>query len=304
MALPALHFLLGSGLAVEVALPDVPNPDTPEIKHFLTSANKPFTTLGKQTLAAGLKRWIERHKLDVVFVITFPWKIPEYTLNLPPFGFFNFHFALLPQYRGPSPVFWQLKNGEQYGGLTIHRMDAGLDTGPIALVHKVPITPGETFGFHTKNVAWQAVSGVQQFVQKLLLLKRNLPLEPQDELLAKYYPRPVLNDISVNWQTMSALQVKNLVDACNPWNKGAYSFFNKNVFKIIQVSVKTQSIVYNQKLIPGTVIKCSENKTVGVITVDNKTVSIEIISVDEGIFTADFMLRMGVKEGVCLADSL
>lgn len=297
MALPAIQFLLGNGLALEVAMPDIDNADTPELVNFLKSSGIPISRCTKKDLALRLKQWIERYKIDVVFVITFPWRIPAPMLSLPKLGFFNFHYALLPNYKGAHPIFWQIRNGEPFGGLTIHRMDAGFDTGPIALQQKVPIAPGETYGMHSRTVPWQTIQAVAQFVQQLHTLGNAIPLSPQQDEVKNPSHRPGAADVSIQWATMTAKEVQQLVLACNPWNRGAYSFFGNSVFKIVQVCIKEHLNVYNQKLKPGTVINCSENKTIDIVTVDNNIVCLEIISVDEGIFTADFMARTGLKIG-------
>jgi methionyl-tRNA formyltransferase len=68
---------------------------------------------------------------DVACVACFPLRIPAPLLALPPQGFLNLHPALLPLHRGPAPLFWTFRAGERSAGVTIHFMDAGLDTGAI-----------------------------------------------------------------------------------------------------------------------------------------------------------------------------
>jgi len=69
---------------------------------------------------------------DVACVACFMQRIPPPLLALPPLGFLNMHPALLPDHRGPAPLFWIFRGGEPIAGVTIHFMDAGLDTGDIA----------------------------------------------------------------------------------------------------------------------------------------------------------------------------
>jgi methionyl-tRNA formyltransferase len=69
---------------------------------------------------------------DVACVACFPRRILAALLALPPHGFLNMHPALLPDQRGPAPLFWMFRSGAQIAGVTIHFMDAGLDTGDIA----------------------------------------------------------------------------------------------------------------------------------------------------------------------------
>eukprot|EP01035_Chromulina_nebulosa_P008095 gene8095-10965_t len=175
-------------------------------------------------------------------------------------------------------------------------MDQGFDTGPIAHIHKIAIREGETYGVHNKRLAWETVQGVGTFTQTLMLLGNAVPLTPQGINEAQYFNRPTAKDLAIDWATMNAKQIQYLVNACNPWNKGAFARFGNIVFKIIQVSVKEHLGVYNQQLIPGSVINCSEKKTIDIVSVDNNILSIEVISVDEGIFTADFLVKLGLKK--------
>lgn len=69
---------------------------------------------------------------EVACVACFSKRIPASLLALPRYGFLNLHPSLLPAYRGPAPLFWQLRNGEPHSGVTVHWMDATLDTGDIA----------------------------------------------------------------------------------------------------------------------------------------------------------------------------
>jgi methionyl-tRNA formyltransferase len=68
---------------------------------------------------------------DLVVCMGFPWKIPADALAVPRLGWLNGHPSLLPLHRGPLPVAWAIREGEDEIGITFHRMDAGLDTGPI-----------------------------------------------------------------------------------------------------------------------------------------------------------------------------
>jgi methionyl-tRNA formyltransferase len=78
---------------------------------------------------------------DVACVACFPRRIPEAILHLPRLGFLNLHPSLLPAYRGPSPLFWQLRDGAPTG-VTIHYMDEAFDTGPIAAQQAVELPDG------------------------------------------------------------------------------------------------------------------------------------------------------------------
>jgi len=68
---------------------------------------------------------------DVAISAAFPLLIPAESLGVPRFGIVNTHPALLPRLRGPNPIGWTVRNGEPELGYSVHRMDAGFDTGPL-----------------------------------------------------------------------------------------------------------------------------------------------------------------------------
>jgi methionyl-tRNA formyltransferase len=76
---------------------------------------------------------------DLVVCMAFPWKIPADALGVPTLGWVNGHPSLLPRHRGPVPVAWTIRNGDQEMGITFHRMDAELDTGAILAQETVRI---------------------------------------------------------------------------------------------------------------------------------------------------------------------
>jgi methionyl-tRNA formyltransferase len=76
---------------------------------------------------------------DLVICMGFPWKIPPDALAVPRLGWLNGHPSSLPRHRGPLPVAWAIREGDEEIGFTIHRMDAELDTGPILAQRRVPI---------------------------------------------------------------------------------------------------------------------------------------------------------------------
>jgi methionyl-tRNA formyltransferase len=82
----------------------------------------------KRSSIAPLLRSVEP---DLVVCMGFPWRIPEDALAVPPLGWLNGHPSKLPRYRGPSPVAWAIRNGDTEIGVTVHKMEAELDTGAI-----------------------------------------------------------------------------------------------------------------------------------------------------------------------------
>jgi methionyl-tRNA formyltransferase len=76
---------------------------------------------------------------DLVVCMGFPWRIPPDALAVPRLGWLNGHPSLLPLHRGPLPVAWAIREGDEEIGITFHFMDAELDTGPILSQRRIPL---------------------------------------------------------------------------------------------------------------------------------------------------------------------
>lgn len=81
---------------------------------------------------------------DAITVACFSRRLPASLLRLPRLGCLNVHPSLLPAHRGPDPLFWIFHDGDEAGGVTIHVMDEGFDTGPIVLQENVTLSDGMT----------------------------------------------------------------------------------------------------------------------------------------------------------------
>ena len=130
-----------------------------EVVGLLTSADGPFAGELLKVVPAGvdvvmparrasLAPLLEPLRPDLVVCMGFPWKIPADALAVPELGWLNGHPSQLPRHRGPVPVAWAIRNGDEEIGVTFHFMDAELDTGPIVAQSTMPIggfAPAEQF---------------------------------------------------------------------------------------------------------------------------------------------------------------
>jgi methionyl-tRNA formyltransferase len=110
----------------------------PEIGELVLSAAPEFDVLlpARRSTIAPLLASVEP---DLVVCMGFPWKIPPDALAVPRLGWLNGHPSLLPRHRGPLPVAWAIREGDEEIGITFHRMDADLDTGPILAQRRYPL---------------------------------------------------------------------------------------------------------------------------------------------------------------------
>jgi methionyl-tRNA formyltransferase len=88
---------------------------------------------------ASIAPLLESVRPDLVVCMGFPWKVPTAALAVPRLGWLNGHPSLLPRHRGPVPVAWAIRDGDEEFGITFHRMDAELDTGPIFAQQALPV---------------------------------------------------------------------------------------------------------------------------------------------------------------------
>lgn len=125
---------------------------------------------------------------DLILVSCFARRIPSQIFQIPRLGCFNLHPSLLPAYRGPAPIHWQLHNAETVSGVTVHQVVGELDAGDIAVQQELNVPAGVTameLEYHLATLGGQAL---------LLLLEQlqqgKLVLKPQDETAASYYGFP------------------------------------------------------------------------------------------------------------------
>lgn len=115
------------------------------IKQFVLDNLSSIPTLTHQQFNNGAMQQLSELKPDLFVVAAYGKIIPQSILDLPKYGAINIHPSLLPKYRGPSPIQTALLNGDQTTGISIIKMDAKMDHGPIVTQWEVPISPQDTF---------------------------------------------------------------------------------------------------------------------------------------------------------------
>lgn len=132
---------------------------------------------------------------DVICVAAFGQILPPAVLEVPPHGAINVHASLLPRHRGAAPVARSILEGDETTGVSIMQMEAGLDTGPVALAVSVPV------GEHTSASLAQELSevGAAALVEVLeLVASGTATWEPQDESQATYAGKISAADVALS----------------------------------------------------------------------------------------------------------
>ncbi|MBW1713965.1 MAG: methionyl-tRNA formyltransferase [Deltaproteobacteria bacterium] len=152
-------------------------------------------------------------------------------LDIPTIMTINLHGGKLPQYRGSSPMNWALINGETSFGLSIIKVEAGVDTGDVLLERTFDIGPDQTIR-DLHRIADQNFP--QMLCQAVSQIERgDYQLSPQDQAQAAYYPLRFPDDGLILWDLLTAEQVHNRVRALTEPYPCAFGFFEGRQFKII-----------------------------------------------------------------------
>lgn len=215
---------------------------------------KGLVTLEQPPVASNeaFKSSLRKLKPDAIFVWSYPMILSQEIIDIPKNGAVNLHFGLLPEYRGVNGIRWALLNGEPTTGVTLHYMDAGIDTGDIIARVSFPIEPTDdirslmiksrTAGLHVLKQCWPAVE------------TGTVTATPQDDKKAGYYSAAMSPSEILDWSKTS-LEIHNLIRASVTPLAGVYSIVNGK-----KLQMKRSIIVDHTKgeFSPGMVVDVNE----------------------------------------------
>jgi methionyl-tRNA formyltransferase len=159
-------------------------------------------------------------KPGLMVVVAYGQILPQAILDLPPHGCLNVHTSLLPKYRGAAPIQWAIANGEPETGVTIMKMDAGLDTGPILSTCRTPILPEDDSQILHDRLAQL---GAELLVETIPAYVAGTILpQPQPAEGSSYAAKIKKEDGQIDW-SKPAGQIWNRIRAFMPW-PGALTF--------------------------------------------------------------------------------
>ncbi len=155
--------------------------------------------------ASATRETLAGYAPDALCVACFARKLPASVLSLPRLGALNVHPSLLPDNRGPDPLFWTFWRGDEATGVTIHLMDERLDTGPILTQQGEPIPEGVT---EAALEARLATLGGELLARSLdTLADGSAHPQPQDESQATSFPWPTEGDYRRNVRLAGAARL-------------------------------------------------------------------------------------------------
>ena len=246
VAIPTLNWLHTSGheLVRVISQPDRPAGRGQSLRSSAVSqwAIDAGVDLVRPRAIEDLDRAIE--DLDLLVTIGYGRILPEQSLSLPTFGCINLHFSLLPQYRGAAPVQRALEAGEKQTGVTVFKLDPGMDTGPIYSSRVIDIDPA----FRSSELFTQlAVFGVEVVREAIELIAAGAkPLEQNGK--ASLAGKISKEEAKIDWN-LPANVTLNKIRGFYP-APIAWTVFRDQTLKISSAKIHNQSI----KLEPGEIL--------------------------------------------------
>ncbi len=163
---------------------------------------------------------------DLMVVVAYGLLLPKSVLDAPRLGCVNIHASVLPRWRGAAPIQRAVLAGDGISGVTIMRMEEGLDTGPMFLIEEVPLAADETGGSLHDRLS---VLGAEALMQALPgILDGSLVPEPQDESQTCYARKLDKSEAVIDW-TRAAPDIERQVRAFNPWPVAQTRFEDANL---------------------------------------------------------------------------
>ncbi|MBF8778668.1 methionyl-tRNA formyltransferase [Pseudomonas fulva] len=194
---------------------------------------------------------------DLMVVVAYGLILPQAVLDIPRLGCINSHASLLPRWRGAAPIQRAVQAGDAESGVTVMRMEAGLDTGPMLLKVSTPIGSDDTGGSLHDRLANLGPAAVLQAIAGLA--EGSLPGEVQDDHLATYAHKLDKDEARIDWR-LPAAELERLVRAFNPWPV-CHSTLDAETVKVLAAELSTGSGTPGEILAAtkdGLVVACGE----------------------------------------------
>lgn len=201
----------------------------PPTKMVAEAHNIPVLQPEKLSRSPDVVQAMRDYQPDILVMVAFGQILKKEVLTMSPLGVLNLHGSLLPKYRGAAPINWAIINGETTTGNTTMFSDSGVDTGPMLLKQKIPITADMNAEELSETMSRAGADLVIETLERL----RTKSIQPivQDDSEATFAPRLTKEMGLIDWNK-SAQEIHNLVRGLYGW-PGTYTMFNAGVLKIV-----------------------------------------------------------------------
>ncbi len=200
------------------------------VAEFAEAKNIEISSPSSISSSEELKK-LQEMNLDMIIVVAYGLILPEEVINLPKFGCFNVHASLLPRWRGAAPIQRAMIEGDQTTGVTIMKMDKGLDTGDIGLQKEIKIEQ-QNYSELEKELANEGAELLINFIDRL---DGSIQFAKQNDTQACYAKKIQKQEALIDW-TENAERINRRINAYNPSPCAWFSLNNKRI-KILKAEV-------------------------------------------------------------------
>ena len=239
LALPTLQAVASSNheLVGIITTPDAPQGRgrtlaPSELALWASGSNHLIYKYSQETIGDFLRT----HSVDLVITLSFGKIIREEALSIPAHGWLNIHFSQLPRWRGAAPIQRALLTGDHTTGLSIFKLDAGMDTGPIYTAIEYPIPAEATTESLLEKLSLVAGDSIVDVISSI---EKGVDPVPQPEEGASRAEKIVPTEGAINWAS-PALDIERQVRAL-AGNIGVFSTFRGAKINMYSVTVKTRT---------------------------------------------------------------
>jgi methionyl-tRNA formyltransferase len=205
---------------------------------------------------------ISNLEVDLIVVIAYGKIIPQSILDLPKFNCINVHASLLPKYRGSACLNAPIINGDEKTGITIMRMDAGMDTGPILFQKELILNGNETLEIVHDKLSLLGAESLPVILKDWI--EGKIKEQKQDEARATYVKKLEKEDGRIDWEK-TAIEIERQIRGLNPW-PGTYTIINEGT----EIKNKTIKILK----VDNNILKSNEHK-IGEVFLHNNELAIQ-----------------------------
>ncbi len=229
---------------------------------------------------------------DFIIVVAYGQILRIDILKIPKYGCFNVHASILPKYRGAAPINWAILDGEKETGVSIMKIEEGLDSGDTLLIGRIEIL--EDDDFITIHDKLSALGGELMIDAMEDLVEEKAVLSPQNHELSTYAPM-IYKDLGrIDWNK-SAKDIFNMVRGLKPWPI-AFSYYGDEIIKIHQVTFNEDKL----DIPSGTIVEVSK-KGINVAVGDGQIIIEKLQFPGKKVLTvAQYLAGNDIEEGKVL----
>lgn len=297
-SLPAIQYLLQTGkLACVVLIDAQPNPDLAQL-HYWLQQNRVNTLQYQKNNEFELIAQLDALEVNHGLLYMFRHKIKPSLIQYFAQKLVNIHPSPLPNYRGPWPLYWQLRNGEETTRLTLHKVNEQIDAGDVAtgIAVVIAIHPFDTMSCLQQKVAQALPLLIDNYSQAIQ--QQSLRWQKQEAHCERYAPWVNDNQLIVDWHKQSSKQIADMARAGNVDTGCAIFAVGPDKFQLLQASAVEFGI---KGIKPGTVVELDRQRGLIIKTTDG-AVCFDVIGTQQGLFDGyRFAMLFGLEAGMCLS---